>query len=459
MAGKNRTTEKGDGNDRNILILIGMPASGKTSLGKRVASALGMDFIDTDALIEKNEGATISDIFKSKGEEYFRTLETETLKSIAGRQGRPTVLSVGGGTPLREENRKLLREIGYVVFVDRPLYSIRRNAGNNDKRPLLKDEESLRKLYAERRPIYRKVSHRIVANAKHFRFVTEELCRIAVMRGIAYSYAVIGDPIEHSLSPQLHTEIFAELKSDGTYGKVRIAKEHLEKAMADLKQGNLKGINVTKPHKQEVVKYLDELKGEAVSSKSVNTIVRERDKLVGYNTDMEGLSLALKSRGRYFSGSKVTLLGTGGAAAAIAHKVASEGASELNVVGRSKAKSHKLSSGHEQELVTRNLDYSDELPKDTDILINATSLGMKGMDEDFEKFDFLDRLPKQALVVDLIYDPPQTKLLKAAEEKGLEFINGLPMLIFQGLLADELFLGKMLDKKELYGKYTKRREK
>jgi shikimate dehydrogenase len=494
------------------IVLIGMPGSGKSTLGKSVAKALGMEFLDTDVLVEQHEKRPITEIFKTDGEAYFRALESlviETVLAVAEadalRSGtehaakkRTLMVSVGGGAAENPDNAALLKRIGAVVYIDRPLEALDRNIVYNGKRPLLSDREKLVELYERRRPVYEGLSDRAIDNGGEFETAVSELMRAAKLMGAESDYLVIGDPIAHTLSPRLYGVIFNELRARGagdavagaSYGAARAPREKLGDSVADMRAGSVKGINVTIPHKNEITRFLDEVKGDAAASGAVNTVVKSRERLIGYNTDMEGLKLALEANGRSYGGANVIVCGTGGAASGVVCKAASEGAAKIYIIGRKEERATEIARAATRAAArgTGETDASDArggvtfAPHDVtergdvcdvtfirhdfttpdlspafakalaeaDIFINATPLGMDGSGSDFTALFLLDKLPKSSFVYDLVYKPRETALVKAARERGLGADNGLSMLIYQGILSTELFLGIETDRQALY---------
>jgi shikimate dehydrogenase len=453
------------------IVLIGMPGSGKSTLGRRAARELGMEFMDTDVLIEEYEGRPITEIFKVDGEAYFRALETlaiETVQKTAAenRIGRGFILSVGGGAAENSGNAALLRTIGKVFFIDRPLEALERGIAYNGNRPLLSDREKLVELYERRMPLYAKVSDRVIVNNADLDAAADELVLTARLMGAADDFLVIGDPIAHTLSPKLHGALFGELMKKGaetrgaSYGATRVPPGRLEAAVRDIRAGDVRGLNVTIPHKKAIIPFLDEVRGSAAEAGAVNTVVREGNRLVGYNTDMEGLKLALEARGRMYGGAKVAVCGTGGAAAGIVSKAVKEGAAQVYIIGRNEeaAACMAVSSSdarrvkfvrHDFETTSESSHFKEALA-DTDIFINATPLGMDGAGRGFASFLFLEKLPGDAFVYDLVYSPRETALVRAARARGLGAEGGLSMLVYQGILSDELFFGAETDRGALY---------
>jgi shikimate dehydrogenase len=372
------------------------------------------------------------------------------------------MLSVGGGAAENPGNAALLGRIGPIIFIDRPLEALERNIVYNGKRPLLSDREKLVGLYERRKPLYEELSDRIIDNGGGFEDAAAELGRMALLMGAESEYLVIGDPIAHTLSPRLHGAIFEALRAEGageavteaSYRAARVPGEILRDSVADMRIGSVKGMNVTIPHKNEITRFLDELQGDAAVSGSVNTVVKSGEKLIGYNTDMEGLKLALEANGRSYDGANVIVCGTGGAASGIVCKAASEGAAKIYIVGRNEERAEAIAK--DATFIRHDFMETDVPPAfakalaDTDIFINATPLGMEGSGSDFSGFLFLDHLPKDSFVYDLVYNPKETALVKAAKERGLAAENGLSMLIYQGILSDELFFGIDTDRQTLY---------
>jgi shikimate dehydrogenase len=494
------------------IYIIGMPGSGKTSLGKAAAEALGLPFLDMDAEIEKAEGMPIRDIFSQKGEAYFREREsalladnTNTTRSTKREQSdlqsednSASIISTGGGVVLRESNVRAMREQGLVIFIDRPLQVLEESVKPQAERPLVQAGADLEKLYRERISLYRKAAHCVVDNSRTVEDALADLEAAIGLSGILAPFMVIGDPIGHSLSPALHTAAFEKLTpllqaraipSDGTsnlgYIPVRVRAAFLPQALEAFRAGWARGMNVTIPHKATAARLVDKIEGDAVKAQAVNTIVKRGGLLYGYNTDMDGLEAALARHGRYYKGSNIIISGAGGAASGIIAKAQARGAKSLTIICRNAEKAEKLiaSLGIKAEVIEHDFSTAIQLNsarnqcltvsksggagglekggtrlrvgpfarpgpapfisaiKRCDIFLNATPLGMSGTSSDSADLSFLESLPKTCFVCDLVYKPAETQLLKRAKEAGLASMNGLDMLVFQGILADELFLG------------------
>jgi shikimate dehydrogenase len=255
---------------------------------------------------------------------------------------------------------------------------------------------------------------------------------------------VIGDPIEHTLSPVMHNAAFNHLKLDFVFLAFRVKAAELENAMRGMRGLGIHGLNVTMPHKNAVVKYLDELDPTVKFLGSVNTILNEEGKLLGFDTDGVGALKALRENGVNPDGKKLLLLGAGGAAKAIAYSLAKE-AEELCVLNRSSEKAGELAEllsrtfgkkvaggALSSSAIQRNL-------QDSDILINATSVGM--YPNISQSLVAPQWLKPDLCVMDIVYNPVETKLVKDAEAAGARAISGVEMLLYQGAASFEIWTG------------------
>lgn len=258
---------------------------------------------------------------------------------------------------------------------------------------------------------------------------------------------IIGDPIEHTISPVMHNAMYKVLKLDYVYVAFPTASTDLEKAIAGMRALNIRGLNVTIPHKVAVIPFLDRLDVLANRIGAVNTIVNNRGVLTGYNTDATGFLKALFERDVRPSGKKVLLLGAGGAARAIGYSLAEEGA-HLTILNRkeeitwAKELADCLSRDYKFQVGARELTRENlrEAIPDTDILVNATSVGMSPNSN--QSLVPADLLCANLIVFDVVYNPYQTRLLREAKEAGAQTISGLEMLVWQGVLAFENFTGE-----------------
>ncbi|MEW6417871.1 MAG: shikimate dehydrogenase [Nitrospirota bacterium] len=247
---------------------------------------------------------------------------------------------------------------------------------------------------------------------------------------------LFGYPVEHTLSPAMHNAAFKALGLDYCYVPFPVHPDHLEDAVKAIRALNLCGVNVTVPHKEKVIPLLDEINEEASFIGAVNTIVNSGGRLTGYNTDGRGFIQSLLERSISFKGKNVLIIGAGGASRAISYYL-SQNTKALYLYDIDKEKIEKLVNDLKN---TRNNVSSIE---DTaclerfHIIINATPLGWKK--EDPLPFDTSRLIPDQ-IICDLIYK--KTQLLKSASKKGCVTLNGLGMLLWQGVFASELWTGK-----------------
>ena len=255
-------------------------------------------------------------------------------------------------------------------------------------------------------------------------------------------YGVIGDPVDHTLSPAMHNAAFKELNLDFVYVAFRVRKDDLRHAIAGAKSLDVHGLNVTMPHKNTVMKYLDEIDLTARSIGAVNTILNDKGRLTGFNTDGFGALKALKENGITLDGKKLLLLGAGGAAKAIAFHAVQE-VEELRILNRAVHKAKELAEVLRKEFdkKIKGDSLSPQLIKkelnDADILVNATSVGMHP-DVDRSLIDPRWLRP-DLCVMDIIYNPIETRLAKDAKSVGAKVVSGVEMLVYQGAASFEIW--------------------
>jgi shikimate dehydrogenase len=255
---------------------------------------------------------------------------------------------------------------------------------------------------------------------------------------------IIGDPIEHTISPAMHNAAFNQLGLDYVYVPFQVKKEDLDRAIKGIRALNIRGLNVTLPHKVAVIQYLDELDGLVKKIGAVNTIVNDEGILKGYNTDATGFLQTLRERGIEPAGKEVVILGAGGAAQAISFILAEKGAN-LTIINRTLHKATEYASVISEvfrkkvNALKLNRESLIKVLGKTDILVNATSTGMSpNIDETPVTADLIK---PTFIVFDIVYNPNKTRLLREAEVAGAETISGLEMLLWQGALAFELWTG------------------
>ncbi|MDH5795825.1 MAG: shikimate dehydrogenase [Candidatus Bathyarchaeota archaeon] len=257
---------------------------------------------------------------------------------------------------------------------------------------------------------------------------------------------LIGDPVEHSLSPSIQNAAFRSLGLDYVYVVLRVSKESLEDAILGMRGLGFRGLNVTMPHKIDVIRHLDELDETARNVGSVNTILNRNGLLIGYTTDGIGALRALRHNGVDPSGKKIVLLGAGGASRSVSFTLAKE-ASEIIILNRTVEKAERLANdltfllGDEAKVRAEGLSDGNlrKESMDADILVNATSIGMHPKEEETP----VDRhfLRSKLVVFDLVYEPFETRLLREAREVGARTLDGLTMLVHQGAASFEIWTG------------------
>lgn len=258
---------------------------------------------------------------------------------------------------------------------------------------------------------------------------------------------VIGNPVEHSISPMLHNTLCRHFGVDIIYVPFKVEKSDLDNAVKGMKAINILGFNITIPYKKDIMKYIDDNTKEALLMGAVNTVKNIDGRFYGYNTDAEGFSRSFKQESRTnFRDKKVALIGAGGAARAIAVKVAMEGARKIYVVNRTESKAREfieMINGNVKNIAEYTLldkNYISSVFKESEIIINTTSVGMYPniYESPTDKFDIFS---KGQIVYDVIYNPTKTKFLIEAENMGCKTINGLGMLFYQGMYAFEIWTG------------------
>ncbi len=255
-------------------------------------------------------------------------------------------------------------------------------------------------------------------------------------------YVLIGDPVGHSLSPQMHNSAFKALGMDADFLKMRVRKDELGASIRGMKALGISGANVTVPHKIEVIKHLDEIDPLAKRIGAVNTIVNEEGKLKGYNTDGHGILQSLKNE-IDLTDKHVTIFGAGGCGRAAAHTLAMEGIiSGICIINRNREKAHNLSEEiNKTGKDCKELEIGDaqKAVDETDIVINCTSMGMRPQEDKSPLTGMI--LDKNILAMDAVYNPLKTKFIEQATTAGCRVITGENMLINQGAKCFNLWRG------------------
>ena len=260
-------------------------------------------------------------------------------------------------------------------------------------------------------------------------------------------YGIFGHPVEHSLSPVMHNNGFSELDLDCVYVAFDILPSNIGEAVSAVRALGISGVNVTIPHKQRIMAYLDEISSDAMLVGAVNTVSNVDGRLIGFNTDVGGFLRALKADLDFTpEGTKVFMVGAGGAARAVIVGLGRNYVSEVVIANRTLSKAEDLAkefSDHFPKVEFKAVMLSDEerIKQNivgSDIIINSSSAGMK-RDNPLDLPLYL--LPKHAGIYDLVYDPSDTPLVKDAKKLGLKAHSGHSMLLYQGVEAFEIWTG------------------
>ncbi len=245
------------------------------------------------------------------------------------------------------------------------------------------------------------------------------------------NYLVIGNPIEHSNSPQLHNHWFKINNINAIYKKKKLNLSDLKDLTSKIKNLEINGANVTVPFKKDIIPYMDELSLEARNTQSVNTIYLNNNKLVGHNTDVEGFEIAIKETKFNLYRKKIFILGAGGVVPSIIYALNKTNVSEIIITNRTKSKADLLRN------LFNNISIVDwgEIPN-FDMIINATSLGLNIKDE--INLDF-SNVEKEKFFYDVIYNPQETNFLKKAKKRGNKTENGKKMFIYQAAAAFKIW--------------------
>ena len=237
------------------------------------------------------------------------------------------------------------------------------------------------------------------------------------------NYLVIGNPIDHSLSPKIHNYWIKKNNINANYSKKLVTKDEIEQIILQVRKGEIDGINVTVPHKKTVISYVDDLSPEAKQSKSVNTIYKENNKVIGHNTDIAGFELSLRNTKFDISNKKVLILGAGGVVSSIIIAIKRMKPSKIMISNRTKQKAENLSV-YFKDIEIVNWGETPEF----DMIVNATSIGLNKDDKIELNYN---QIGSKKFFYDIIYNPKETNFLKKAKEFGNRTENGKMMFIYQ----------------------------
>ncbi|HXY55625.1 MAG TPA: shikimate dehydrogenase [Nitrospirota bacterium] len=258
-------------------------------------------------------------------------------------------------------------------------------------------------------------------------------------------YGIFGYPVEHTFSPGMHNAAFKRLGMDACYVPFAVHPDRLGEAARAILPLGLRGLNITVPHKEKIIQYLDELSEEARLIGAVNTVEIRQGRLVGHNTDGRGFLRSLKENSGFNpKGKKILFIGSGGAARAVGFCLALAGAAKIYVRDLDTRKADLLVSDIRAKTGADTASIHDDeslaaYAAEADCLINATPLGLKRSDPLPIPRDLV---MKKHLVCDLVYNPPETAFLRTAKSRGAKRLAGLGMLLYQGVIAFEIWTGK-----------------
>ena len=246
-------------------------------------------------------------------------------------------------------------------------------------------------------------------------------------------YLVIGNPITHSLAPELHNYWIKENGINGIYNKKKLNENDLKEFFLKIRNKEINGANITVPFKRDVIPYLDQLSFESEKTQSVNTVYLKNDKIIGHNTDIDGFELAIKDVNYDVEGKKVLILGAGGVVPSVIFALYKMRALSVTISNRTKTKAENLKTLFNDLKI---IDW-DEV-SDFDMIINATSIGLKEEDKlnlDFSKFQ------NSEFFYDVIYNPKETNFLRDGKSLGKKTENGKKMFIYQAAKAFKIWHG------------------
>lgn len=420
--------------EKNI-VLIGMRGSGKTTVAKILARKLTKEYLELDDMIVKKTGLTIPKIVEKHGWGYFRKKESEIIKEIASHSGK--IITTGGGMVTKDENIKALKKNGIIVLLRARVETLLKRLSEDSHRPPLTNKktqkEEIEEVLKQREQQYKKAADKIIDTDN---LTPEQIANLILSSiGRIKVCMVIGNPIKQSLSPKMHNSGYRALgiENQFIYLAEKVAKKNLKSVLEKARALKIRGISVTVPHKQNAIKYLNEIDPVAKKIGAVNTIVNDHGKLTGFNTDYIG-AIAVLEKKTNLKGKQIAVIGAGGAARAIVYGLVKKGAA-VKIFNRSLEEGEHLA----KDFGCKYDSFSslEEISK-MSIIINATSVGMN---EDKSLID-KNLLNKNQIVFDVVYTPKETRLIKDAKEKGAQVIYGYEMLLYQAVEQFKLYTGR-----------------
>ncbi len=438
------------------LVLIGARGAGKTTVGRLLADRLGLSFVDTDALVEATAGRSIPAIFGEGGEAGFRLYERAVCEGLADATG---VIATGGGVVLDPVNVALLRRHARVVWLEAPPEELVSRCAGSDRPALtgLAPEDEVRTVLMARAPLYRAAAdHCVWTGCREPEAVAGEVLgwlghrpsptlRAELMAtnpdrdeaaGVDLALedgrllcAVVGHPVGHSRSPALFARLIAAYGLPYAYTRIDVVT--VDDAIGLAQRLGIRGLSVTIPHKEAVLRHCDTLSPEAEQIGAVNTVVLCRGRLHGLNTDWLGVRAPLAHLDG--QGLRAVVLGAGGAAAAAVYALSDLGMA-VTVLARDPARAGALAARF--GAASGSLGAFD--PAATDVVVQTTPVGMA---PDTHSLLEADQIRPGMTVFDLVYTPAETPLLRLARAAGAIVIPGTALFAHQAAAQAEAFFG------------------
>jgi len=431
------------------IVLTGFRGSGKTTTGTLLSERTGFPFYDTDSIVEAEARRTIPEIFSHEGEATFRELESKIIRELPR---EPCIVATGGGAVLNTENVMNLRENSVVFYLKvSPENAAIRISGSS--RPSLTGNSvagEAEELISSRKPYYRassdfcidaglandemcdtitgimnygpctvedrKEAASFFTNSSMSEEIREKtLSRIGLAGAVPFC-AIAGNPSLHSKSPAVYSALFEKYGIDSHYTYMQA--DDIRTIIEVMKKAGMKGLSVTIPFKEDVMVCLDETDTHSERIGAVNTVLNSCGRLYGTNTDWIGIREPLRASG----GRNAVVFGAGGAARAAVYALMDLG-KDVTVINRTPERGIALADHFGCGFASP----ADFMPDETDIVVNATSLGMGGEGSPLAE----GQLRAHMTVFDLVYTPPKTPLLSMAEAAGCRCIPGTEMFVYQ----------------------------
>lgn len=449
------------------IYLVGFRGTGKSTFGKTLAKNLGFSFLDMDFLISQEAGKDLNVLTKN-GTDWIKFRELENRVLLETVEMENVVISCGGGVGVNnifnkrtgktfgelnkeilkssKENliilltagKKIIEERLKKQFLNKKIMPFLDKVSAKEAEAITSEEELVKKQVNDSMKILdeREKSYEDLAdfeiNTSNF-YLPENLVNLNI---------VIGDPVEHSLSPVMHNVGYKALGIDNAnlFIAIKVKKEKLSRFIEAIKVLGIKGISVTVPHKEAIIKYLDDLDSDAKKIGAVNTILNKDGKLIGSNTDWIGAIKALEKKTN-LNGKTVAVIGAGGAARAIVFGLIKKGA-RVKIFNRTLEAAKKIADEFSVEY--GEMGQSGEI-RDYEIIINATSVGMNEEKNPLSK----DLINKNQIIFDIVYSSRETMLIRNAKEKGAKIVYGYEMLLYQGVEQFKVYTGLEAPVKEM----------